>query len=264
MALQYAPLNPAVGEIRLLTLHPGPPEAIIQCNISNAPLGDYSIHDEGIYPWSGGGIAWTRPKSGDADWEISRLPTDSHTGDAVDMARLPQFHGETPDMTGLPVVPTYEALSYTWGDHSVTALIQVNGIELQITLNLFRALQRLRKGRKKRVLWVDALCIDQSNLAERSEQVPRMRSIYQRAERVVVWLGDATEDSDLAVDTLEGLGGCRKDMKNFIKGQGEWFGPQFDHFPGIGRGIKGGERQRVTEGLRHLNLMDPGDVDPSG
>ncbi|KAI9773690.1 MAG: hypothetical protein M1840_006964 [Geoglossum simile] len=271
MAFQYVPLNPTTDEIRLLTLHPGSPEAVIQCDVANTPLGDYSIHGEGIYRWSEGGIAWTRPKprpgveaSEDTEWEISCLPTGGSTGDAIDITGLPQFRGETADMTGLSVVPTYEALSYTWGDHSATAPILVNGFELQVTVNLFRALQRLRKGGEKRVLWVDALCIDQSNLTERSEQVPRMRSIYQRAEQVVVWLGEAMGASDLAVDTLEGLGGRRGDMKDFIKGQGEWFGPQFDHFPGIGRGIKGGERQRVTEGLRQLNVIDPGDVDVSG
>jgi hypothetical protein len=251
MALQYEPLNSTTNEFRLLTLHPGPREAAIQCDIANISLGDYSIHDEGIYRWSGGGLAWARPAtcpgaetSLDPVWDISHMPEESSASELIDAKALPHFYGETPDMTGLSIVPIFEALSYTWGDPSATVPIQVNGAELQITLNLFLALKRLRKEREERVLWVDAICIDQGNLTERAEQVPRMRSIFQRAERVVVWLGEATEESDLAVDMLERLGGRRKDMGDFVKGQGEWLGPQFDRFPGVGRGIKGGEKQR--------------------
>ena len=47
---------------------------------------------------------------------------------------------------------------------------------------------------KARLLWADAICIDQSNLRERGEQVQLMRSIYQQAKEVLVWLGPEDED----------------------------------------------------------------------
>jgi FAD/FMN-containing dehydrogenase len=50
------------------------------------------------------------------------------------------------------------------------------------------ALRDLRYHEKDRVLWIDALCIDQNNNEERGEQVQQMGSIYSKAERVIIWL----------------------------------------------------------------------------
>ena len=63
--------------------------------------------------------------------------------------------------------PAYEALSYTWGDANVTKPIQVNGRTFQATVNLEAALRYLRRPEKTRILWVDAVCIDQNNIQER-------------------------------------------------------------------------------------------------
>ncbi|TVY12667.1 Heterokaryon incompatibility protein 6, OR allele [Lachnellula arida] len=81
----------------------------------------------------------------------------------------------------LESVPTgYEALSYCWGNPAHTAKIAVdNAGELGVTDNLHAALRRLRFPDQVRVLWIDALCIDQSNLKERSAQVQRMGDIYR-------------------------------------------------------------------------------------
>jgi hypothetical protein len=56
-------------------------------------------------------------------------------------------------------------------------------------VNLTRALEDIRLDHGTRVLWVDALCINQEDTRERNHQVKQMGAIYQRAERVVVWLG---------------------------------------------------------------------------
>jgi hypothetical protein len=56
-------------------------------------------------------------------------------------------------------------------------------------------------------IWIDAVCIDQENIDERTKQVRRMRSIYRDAERVVIWLGGFNEPSDKDVEnTLDMLG----------------------------------------------------------
>jgi hypothetical protein len=86
--------------------------------------------------------------------------------------------------------PSYNALSYVWGDPHVTQGIQVHGSELQITSNLESALQSLRLCDSSRILWIDAICIDQGNLTERSEQIQNMVQIYSHATSVLIWLGN--------------------------------------------------------------------------
>lgn len=64
---------------------------------------------------------------------------------------------------------------------------------ISITNNLYNALQRLRHDDLPRSLWIDALCINQTGLKEKGHQVAHTGQIYARADRVVVWLGDAGE-----------------------------------------------------------------------
>jgi hypothetical protein len=72
----------------------------------------------------------------------------------------------------------------------VTAPIFVNGCEVQVTTNLHDALYELRKREEvAQSLWVDALCINQSNAVEKGHQVQRMGSIYSSANQVIAWLG---------------------------------------------------------------------------
>lgn len=64
------------------------------------------------------------------------------------------------------------------------------GFDVQIGVNLECALRHLRQGRdSKLILWADAICIDQQNLKERSNQVQRMGSIYSKAGEALLWLG---------------------------------------------------------------------------
>ena len=89
----------------------------------------------------------------------------------------------------------YEALSYVWGDTKVTRQILVNGYCFNATNNLEAALRQLRRARKPRLLWVDAICIDQSNRTEKAEQVVQMDKVYRAAERVLIWLGRESRTS---------------------------------------------------------------------
>jgi hypothetical protein len=98
--------------------------------------------------------------------------------------------------------PMYTALSYTWGDPLATTPILVNGIETHITLNLEAALQHIRQPSDEIVLWIDALCINQDDLAEKNHQVEMMREIYSGAEVVIAWLGVAGDDSNIAMEVL--------------------------------------------------------------
>ncbi|KAK4549632.1 hypothetical protein LTR36_004933 [Oleoguttula mirabilis] len=75
----------------------------------------------------------------------------------------------------------YEALSYTWGDATQQTHVTVNGIRATVTTNLDQALRGLRYVDKDRIIWVDALCINQHDLAERGAQVREMGTIYRSA-----------------------------------------------------------------------------------
>lgn len=83
----------------------------------------------------------------------------------------------------------YEALSYVWGNQNTPCEIMVDGKILSVTISLYDALCHLRQPHEDRILWVDALCIDQSNIKERSHQVNHMGEIYRKCENVIVWLG---------------------------------------------------------------------------
>lgn len=103
---------------------------------------------------------------------------------------------------------SYEALSYTWGDPDDRQTVLVKSHEherpkeLSVTSNCVSALHRLRYQDRPRILWIDALSIDQSNLAERNHQVSLMAAIYSSATNVAIYLGEASEDSDLAIDFI--------------------------------------------------------------
>lgn len=90
----------------------------------------------------------------------------------------------------------YEALSYVWGDPTATETILVNGTRCHVGQNLMQALQHLRQAEHPRLLWVDALCINQNDIEERAKQVQIMGEIYGNAYRTVVWLGDFGSSGD--------------------------------------------------------------------
>ena len=86
--------------------------------------------------------------------------------------------------------PDYEALSYTWatedGDRSASQLIFVNNHSLLITRNCEAALRRFRLPHEKRVVWVDAICIDQEHKTEVQLQVTMMRDIYRKSRQTII------------------------------------------------------------------------------
>ncbi|KAF2191691.1 HET-domain-containing protein [Zopfia rhizophila CBS 207.26] len=101
--------------------------------------------------------------------------------------------------------PPYEALSYTWGDDENECRISMNGLPSYVRPNLLGALRHLRQPRSTRIIWIDAMCINQNSAEEKSVQVPLMGKIYTGAERVIVWLDEETFDSGMAIDFIPHL-----------------------------------------------------------
>ncbi|KAE9369119.1 HET-domain-containing protein, partial [Stipitochalara longipes BDJ] len=74
--------------------------------------------------------------------------------------------------------PTYDALSYAWGDATPNRAMGLNGSEILVTDTLWDALASLRDERAPKAVWVDFLCINQKDEDEKSRQVPLMAFIY--------------------------------------------------------------------------------------
>jgi hypothetical protein len=100
-------------------------------------------------------------------------------------------------------VTEYEALSYVWGTGTSPHEAIVNGKALPIGVNLDCALRHLRYESQERVMWIDALCINQSDVTERGFQVQKMGQIYSKASALAIWLGPADEDEERAVRNIE-------------------------------------------------------------
>jgi len=104
--------------------------------------------------------------------------------------------------------PSFEALSYVWGSTEDSQRIRVEADKashITITKNLAIALPYLRYENKSRILWIDAICVDQENIRERGHQVQLMRDIFGLANRVVVWLGVEECDSSYALNLMDQL-----------------------------------------------------------
>ena len=99
--------------------------------------------------------------------------------------------------------PKYSALSYSWGPwHEDIGGILLHGLIYPISIYLLDALQYLRSETEVRVFWVDALCMDQVDPEEKSQQVGQMREIFRSALRTYIFLDHPGHDSDLAMDFL--------------------------------------------------------------
>ncbi|KAJ8111614.1 hypothetical protein OPT61_g5836 [Boeremia exigua] len=85
----------------------------------------------------------------------------------------------------------YQTLSYVWGSPKVPRMIVVDSRPYPTTINLESALRHIRERHPGGiVLWVDALCINQADTAERTSQVQLMGRIYSMCKKVIVFLGD--------------------------------------------------------------------------
>jgi len=131
------------------------------------------------------------------------------------------------DIASLENLPRFTALSYTWQDPPIfnnqttsimdfvvpneyqysfqaTQRILINGRVLKVGKNLHAALKYLRSA-GSRTIWVDAICINQEDKVEQMQQIQKMDKVYGQASTVLVWLGPAYLNSDLAIETVRHL-----------------------------------------------------------
>jgi len=122
----------------------------------------------------------------------------------------PFFKGRSPATEPLIIgKDNYVAMSYSWGPENPTTTILVDGVEVQVRLNLeaglrqFRDMEFFKAGGK---IWIDALSINQNDKDEVAAQVQMMGEIYGLAGNVLVWLGEEADGSDKVIEELEKLG----------------------------------------------------------
>ena len=137
-------------------------------------------------------------------------------GTEIRLLRL-QPHGLTKSLSGSletiklhddkgEVSTHFEALSYFWGDEAADRTLSLDNTPFSIKPNLEAALRELSKGKVERLLWIDAICINQADLNERNEQVRMMSSIYRQATRVVIWIGPRwTGGKNDAAEAIQGF-----------------------------------------------------------
>ncbi|KAI6409688.1 hypothetical protein MCOR23_000778 [Pyricularia oryzae] len=220
---EYSPLTNPESSIRLLELLPDEPSREIRVRLSHASLDDSFMNStkrsstpvlnslaSTLPPgWSvrescSGRIAFQHVKTDTISW--------IHPDPSVSESTYRQLKD---DVFKHPAVPEFEALSYTWGSagNAEVISVEVDGTDmlperrtLLIQPNLAIALKFLRHRSTSRTLWVDAVCINQQDVEERNMQVCRMAAIYTLARRVVLWLGPASHNSELAMSTMNHLG----------------------------------------------------------
>lgn len=186
------------------------------CTAQKYPLASHDRVDTGDNTQPRDTNAASTPMTGKGVQE-SPAPLSSHHYEPLDRAKksirlLQILPGEDNDSIqcelhycGLTSQLKYQALSYMW-DHNGTQIpIFCDGQPLTIGNNLWKLLKEYRRTRTSSnpCLWIDALCINQSDAQERNHQVGQMRDIYMNAQSVIVWLGEADKRDKDAFASLK-------------------------------------------------------------
>lgn len=163
------------------------------------------------------------------DWQIRILELQPQRGWAPLVSRMfnaDMLYGGGIIESATKNRQTYVALSYYWGDDRRSRYhLECNGVAYPIPIAAYRALHRLRDRYSPTYIWIDTVCINQFDDLDKSKQVAKMRSIYQNAREVVVYLGEHI--------TLEQSVGGR------ITSATEWVVGLLGDFQSIGMSLKG-------------------------
>ena len=186
----YRPLKE--GDIRVLCLEPGVSGAPLRCALEHVSLQLVAQRKQS-------------PPSGESGSEGRALR--SHGRSAALF---------TPDVYRTSNITSYEAISYTWGEPIFSRQLVVDSThKLGITESLYLALQQFRLPHEVRVLWADAVCINQGDNAEKSEQVNGMAEIYSTAYAILVWLGTSDDSDALAFATIHALAAVEEELVDY-------------------------------------------------
>jgi hypothetical protein len=153
---------------------------------------------------------WTSSLTSEQGKDSSRIRYSVLMQNEIRLLKIHPGRSEDPIETSLITVdllqaPSYEAISYVWGTRDNQPTISVDGSVMQIFQGAFQAIHALRRPDSDQIVWIDAVCIDQSCAEERSRQVSMMSDIYGMARSVAVYLGKAIEQTSEAMRLLQYL-----------------------------------------------------------
>lgn len=116
---------------------------------------------------------------------------------------------------GLSMGRRYDAMSYAWGEPNFNRQLFCNNQRsiLSITSTVDVMLRHMRTERGCRYLWIDAVCLDQKNADEMRQQIPLMGEVYDEAQEVRIWLGEANPDIPKVFSSLNDVSGLAKRLK---------------------------------------------------
>lgn len=173
----YTPLKDAKDQIRLLRIHPGDWDDDIHCDLEELHC-FLETYDSRLKARQ-----TARMKTYDACLEESHAILDTHVNS---------------------MLPSWTAISYTWGSPQPLSAIFVNGKTLMVRQNCLYVLKQIRhRGTSTGRIWLDAICINQDDLAEKGSQVMMMGMIYEHAECVLSCVGPMTETIEPLFDAAE-------------------------------------------------------------
>ncbi|KAK1590231.1 heterokaryon incompatibility [Colletotrichum navitas] len=102
----------------------------------------------------------------------------------------------------------YDAISYTWANNDSkiewTECITLDGREFLVTPNCMMAMRRVRSRGAEKVIWIDAVCMNQKDAEERSHQVRLMPQIFFRAQHVLIYVGEPAPEEEGLLQMLQG------------------------------------------------------------
>ncbi|KAK8091275.1 Heterokaryon incompatibility protein 6- OR allele [Apiospora phragmitis] len=106
----------------------------------------------------------------------------------------------------------FEPLSYCWGDSDKTEDVTIDvepvggsSLSIPVAQSIVEALRQLRLPDKARRLWIDQLCINQSDRGEKTQQVGLMARVYSEASMVHIWLGAADRATAAALAVVRDI-----------------------------------------------------------
>lgn len=98
---------------------------------------------------------------------------------------------------------SYEAVSYVWGSFEEEIYISVDGERFRITPNLAEVMKMLRRRDEEVIMWIDALCINQTDPLEKNKQIPRMGEIYSKAAKVIAFVPDKKISPEISESLMQ-------------------------------------------------------------
>lgn len=225
--MEYRPLSWEHGEIRLLTIlsadnRHSRAEGLVECTLEHVRLEHHIASAREAAHETQRVRSWPEAH---AEMDTSVLwKAKQRASGSKPTALMAPHAGLVPDENRLTprrfAWGDYVALSYCWGSALMVRKIRVNGRNVDVGANLEAALRQLQSShcvKRGFKVWVDAICIDQSNVEERGQQIRRMRDIYAAAWHVVIWLGTHDNDSELAMIAIKHFS-ARMSMSNPLEG----------------------------------------------